>query len=287
MKETRIYKDLDDCLIKADVYNHGTGTPVLVYLHSGGFIFGSRSWLPTQQIEWYKKAGFSIVSIDYRLAPNTKLPEIVQDVKDAIYWVRQQAVQHYDFDPNRMALVGSSAGGYMSLLAGTMEEIKPKAIVSFYGYGDLLGDWIMKPSRYYCQKQRITTAKAQSAIEKDVVSEGSWDRYDYYIYCRQTGRWVEEVTGLDRVKDLEALQSFSPVLHLTKDYPPTMLLHGNCDTDVPYEQSVMMYEKLQQVGVTSELITIDGGDHVFDQNFYCPAVQDAFQKVNAFLRHFV
>ncbi|MNN82412.1 Prolyl oligopeptidase family protein [compost metagenome] len=92
---------------------------------------------------------------------------------------------------------------------------------------------------------------------------------------------------MDRVKDLEALQLFSPILHLTKDYPPTMLLHGNSDTDVPYEQSVIMHEKLQQVGVTSELITIEGGDHAFDQNFYCPVVQDAFQRVNGFLQRFV
>ncbi|MNI13463.1 Carboxylesterase LipF [compost metagenome] len=287
MKETRIYKDLDDCRISLDVYYQGAGTPVLVFLHGGGFIFGSRSWLPAQQIEGYKKAGFSIVSVDYRLAPGTKLSDIVQDIKDAISWVRRQAAQYYDFDPQRMALVGNSAGAYMSLLAGTIDEMKPKAIVSFYGYGDIIGDWIMKPSKFFCQKYRVTAAKAQNSIEQNIVSEGSWNRFDYYVYCRQTGRWVEEVTGLDRVKDLEALQLFSPVLQLTSDYPPTMLLHGNSDTDIPYEQSVMMYEKLQQAGVTSELITIDGGDHAFDQNFYCPVVQDAFQRVNAFLRHFL
>ncbi|MNI55423.1 Prolyl oligopeptidase family protein [compost metagenome] len=213
--------------------------------------------------------------------------DIVEDLKDGIRWIREQAVQWYHFDPERMALVGSSAGGYLSLLAGTIEEIRPKAIVSLYGYGDIIGDWIMKPSKFYCQRQRVTAERAKASLEKDIVSEGSWNRYDYYIYCRQNGRWTEEVTGYDRNKDIEALQSLSPIHHVTRDYPPTMLLHGDRDTDVPYEQSLQMYDKLRHLGVECELITIDGGDHVFDQNFYNPLVQKAFEEVNLFLQHYL
>ncbi|GGG03251.1 alpha/beta hydrolase [Paenibacillus aceti] len=287
MKETKIYKQLDNCQIRADVYAHGAGSPVLVYLHGGGFIFGSRSWLPLQQIQWYKNAGYSIVSVDYRLAPGAKLADIVEDLKDAVRWVREQAVPHYRFDPERIALIGSSAGAYLSLLAGTIEEIRPKAIVSFYGYGDIIGDWIMKPSSFYNRRPKVTLERAKASIGNVVASEGSWARYDYYMYCRQNGNWVEEVTGYDRAEDLDALQAYCPILGVTHDYPPTLLLHGDRDTDVPYEQSLHMYAKLRQAGVDCKLITIEGGDHVFDQNFHSPEVGQAFEEVNLFLQHYL
>jgi dipeptidyl aminopeptidase/acylaminoacyl peptidase len=54
------------------------------------------------------------------------------------------------------------------------------------------------------------------------------------------------------------------VKNVTREFPPTMLLHGNADTDVPYEQSVMMAEQLQQHGVPHQLITLEKGEHGFD-----------------------
>jgi dipeptidyl aminopeptidase/acylaminoacyl peptidase len=52
-----------------------------------------------------------------------------------------------------------------------------------------------------------------------------------------------------------------PVRNVTAQYPPTLLIHGTKDTDVPYEQSVMMAEQLNRHGVEHELITIPGGEH--------------------------
>jgi len=75
-----------------------------------------------------------------------------------------------------------------------------------------------------------------------------------------------------------------PIQNVTEDYPPTLLLHGDHDTDVPYEQSVLMYEKLQEKGISSDLITIEGADHVFDQYFHNPDVQQAFTEVIHFLK---
>lgn len=59
------------------------------------------------------------MNIDYRLAPETTLEFIVDDIKDAIRWVRTTANQLFDFDTSRIALIGSSAGAYLSLLIGT------------------------------------------------------------------------------------------------------------------------------------------------------------------------
>ncbi|MEK4511944.1 alpha/beta hydrolase [Paenibacillus sp. FSL K6-2524] len=283
MKETKVYKELNNCSISADVYDQGSDTPVIIYIHAGALIFGSRTWLPAEQIDFYTNAGFSVISIDYRLAPETKLDVIIEDIRDAIDWVRTKAKQWYDFDTNNMALVGSSVGGFLSMLMGTM-DVKPQAIVSLYGYGDILGEWLAQPSEYYCKKPILNRNNASEYVGNTDTSEGAWERFNFYLYCRQHGVWVNEVTGLDRVNDREELMIYNPIDRLSSEFPPTLLLHGDQDTDVPYEQSLIMYEKLKEHGVTTKLITIEGADHVFDQNFEDPSVQNAFAKIIDFLR---
>ncbi|MUG86496.1 alpha/beta hydrolase fold domain-containing protein [Paenibacillus timonensis] len=283
MKETRIYKQIDNCSISADIYYQGTDTPVILYIHSGALIFGTREWLPTAQIEYLTNAGFSLVNIDYRLAPETKFEIIIEDIRDAIEWVRTKAIEWYDFDIDNIAVMGSSAGGYLSLLTGTM-DYKPKAIISFYGYGDILGTWYTEPSEYYCKKPMISRSKAIENIGFEETTDGKWDRIDFYYYCRQQGVWVQEVTKMDPNYDLNKLMQYNPINNISNDYPPTLFLHGDQDTDVPYEQSVKMYEKLKEIGIETKLITIEGADHVFDHDFEDPKVQGAFIEVVDFLK---
>lgn len=283
MKDTRTYKKLKDGSIHADVYYQGSQSPVIIYLHSGGLIFGSRNGLPKEQIAFYRNAGFSVVNIDYRLAPETKLHHIIEDVRDAFLWVKTEASQFYDFDTENISLIGSSAGGYLSLLLGTI-EIKPRSIISFYGYGDILGDWCSLPSEFYCQRPMITQKDAYRSVSHFEISDGPLERFIYYLYCRQTGQWVYEVTGLHAAVDYDKLIPFNPINNITSEFPPTLFLHGDKDTDVPYEQSVMMYNKLLDLGVRTDLITIKDGDHVFDKYFNTPTVRDAFDKVITFLK---
>ncbi|WHX51308.1 alpha/beta hydrolase [Paenibacillus woosongensis] len=285
-KETHIYKQVKGCTIQADIYSNGKHSPVLMYIHGGALMFGSRSWLPLQHIELYYEAGFTIVSIDYRLAPQTKLYDIVQDIRDAIRWIKSNASQRYGFDADKLVLMGGSAGGYLSLLMGTM-ELKPKAIVSFYGYGDILGDWVMKPSEHYCQRPMVSREEALRSVAAITVSEGEWDRFNYYLYCRQQGVWLTEMSGLDPVRDRNLLEMYNPLSNVREDFPPTLLLHGDKDTDVPYEQSVLMYEQLCKFGVPAELITIPGADHVFDQHFAEVEVQDAFRRTIDFMNEVI
>jgi len=286
MKDTRIYKQAGNCPISADVYYQGTASPVIIYIHSGALIFGTREWLPAEQIEYFVNSGFSIVNIDYRLAPETKFELIIEDIKDAIKWVKNKATEWYDFDTDNIAIMGSSAGGYLSLLTGTM-DIKPKAIVSLYGYGDILGGWYAQPSEFYCKKPIINREEAIKYIGKNEITNGEWNRFNFYIYCRQHGVWVQEVTKMDPVKDLNLLKKYNVIDNIGKDYPPAMFLHGNQDTDVPYEQSVMMHEKLKEAGVVTELITIENADHVFDQNFNDMQVQKAFSDIVKFLKKYL
>ncbi len=74
-------KNIDNCSIKLDVYESGNShSPVIIYIHGGGFILGSRKDINKEQIELYTNNGYSVISIDYRLAPRTKLSSIIQDI---------------------------------------------------------------------------------------------------------------------------------------------------------------------------------------------------------------
>ncbi|WP_027084433.1 alpha/beta hydrolase [Cohnella panacarvi] len=288
VKQTHVYKRTAHCSIEADVYDNGPGTPVIMYLHSGALIFGTREWLAQEQIDFFGRAGFSIVNIDYRLAPETTIERIVEDVKDAIHWVKHEASGMYGFDSDAMALMGSSVGGYLSLLMGTMpDNVRPKAIVSLYGYGNIIGSWLSEPSAYYCSKQAVSEKEAAKTVGDRELTSGAWARFDYYVRCRQQGDWLTKVCGFDATRNQGRILPYNPISHVAPHYPPTIFLHGDQDTDVPYEQSVLMHDELRIHGVISKLVTIEGADHVFDQHFDKPDVRSAFEDIVAFLNKHV
>ena len=155
---THVYKTVGDCQIKADVYRLPAGSmpvPVLVYIHGGCLMYGSRKSVDTRQLELYLQAGYAVISIDYRLAPETKLPAIIEDLRDAFRWIAEVGPGLFNADPQRLAVVGHSAGGYLAQMAGCAAQPRPRAIVSFYGYGDIIGDWYSKPDPYYCQQPAV------------------------------------------------------------------------------------------------------------------------------------
>ncbi len=280
-KQTFVYKKKKNCSIKADIYlNFKNNSSIIIFIHGGALIWDSRESIIPEQIELYNEAGFSVISIDYRLAPETKLEEIIKDIYDAIKWIKQ------NIEPEKIAIVGSSAGGFLSLLTGSF-DIKPKAIVSFYGYGDIIADWYCKPSFFYCQKPLVSKEEAYSFINKGVISEGSTERIQYYLYCRQNGIWTSEVSGYDILSYREKLKEFCPIYNINKDYPPTLLLHGDEDTDVPYKQSVVMANKLQTMGIESKLITLKGKNHAFDYDMKDKQVILAFEEVLSFLKEHI
>ncbi|GHH98614.1 alpha/beta hydrolase [Neobacillus kokaensis] len=284
MKKTVIYKQNDSFSIKADFYetNHEQA-PVILYIHGGGLVWGTREEIQEEMINLYTNNGFALFSIDYRLAPETKLPDILEDVKDAIDWLTVEGPKHFSINPKKIAVVGSSAGGFLALSTGTFKN-KPQAIVSFYGYGDLLGSWAQTPSKYYLEKDLVPKELAKSLISNQPITEASVEqRFLLYVYARQHGAWIEEITGVNPIINQEELRRFCPIHNVTKDYPPTLLLHGTKDTDVPYVQSVFMRAAILKESVEAKLITIPNGEHVFDKDFDNPVVHNALQQVIDFL----
>jgi acetyl esterase/lipase len=210
-------------------------------------------------------SGFAQVSIDYRLAPETKLPGILEDVLDAFAWVRGEGAARFGFDPLRVGVVGHSAGGYLTLMSGVHVQPRPRALVSFFGYGDVAAPWYSRPDPFYCTQPAVEEATARTAVGATPLTDGPSSRHAFYLYCRQQGIWPREVAGLDPDDDDAAFDPYCPVRRVTADYPPTLLLHGTADTDVPYDQSVQMAAALKARGVAHELITIPGGPHGFDR----------------------
>jgi acetyl esterase/lipase len=283
---TCTYKVVGDCKIQADVYAAGDGGlhPVVIWIHGGALIMGHRGNIAGWQRGIYLDAGYTVVSIDHRLAPETRLPAIIQDVQDAFRWVREAGPRLFDADSTRIAAIGHSAGGYLALMAGFCVEPRPKAVVSFYGYGDIIAPWYSRPDPFYCRQPLVTKEEACQAVGQSCISEtpGQHDRWRFYLYCRQQGLWPREVASYDPETEPAAFHPFCPVRNVTRDYPPTLLLHGDQDTDVPYQQSVMMAEALAQAGVEHELITIPNGGHGFDGSGG-PVAADAFDRVLSFL----
>jgi acetyl esterase/lipase len=287
--ETFVYKTAG-CDVHADVYlpeKRKAALRAIVYIHGGALIMGSRKHFPRGQMQRYLDAGFAVVSIDYRLAPETKLAPIIEDVRDAFAWVRSEGRSRFGIDPARVAAIGCSAGGYLTLMTGFAVKPRPKALVSFYGYGDIIGDWYTKPDPFYCGKPRVSREAALFSVGRAPISETTEDRDPFYLYCRQNGLWPKEVAGLDPVTARDAFKPFCPLENISREYPPTLLLHGDKDTDVPYQQSVLMANALSRAGVDSALVTVEGGGHGFDADEDSPDTKSALDEMLAFLREHV
>ena len=288
VKKTFTYKTVDGLAIRADVYRPDDAAPhpVVVWIHGGALIMGHRGGLPSEQLRRYLEAGFAVVSIDYRLAPEVKLPAILDDVRDAFRWVRERGPARFHADAGRIALVGHSAGGYLALTGGYRLRPRPRAIVSFYGYGDIAGEWYSRPDPHYSKQPPVPREEAYTAVGGPARSEvsGPNQRGRFYLYLRQQGLWPKEVTGRDPDREPRAFDPWCPARNVTSDYSPTLLLHGDQDTDVPFAQSEQIAAELARHGVPHELIRIPGGGHGFDRNLDNPGVAATFDRALEFLR---
>jgi acetyl esterase/lipase len=288
---TYVYKKAGDCEIKADV--HGAATagsrrPVIVNIHGGALIMGNRFGLRRELFDPHLERGCVVVSIDYRLAPETKLPAIIDDVRDAFRWVRDRGPDLFGADPDRIGVHGGSAGGYLTLMTGICIEPRPRALVSYFGYGDIIGDWYAKPDSHYNKGPRVDEKTARAAIADHAISQPppGKRRGDFYLYCRQNGLWPKEVTGFDPHTQAEAFKPYCPVRNVTPEYPPTLLCHGTADTDVPYAQSVQMAHEFARVGVPFEFIPLHNAGHGFG-GANPKALRSAIERSIAFFEHYV
>lgn len=289
MRTTHTYKQAGDLAIKADVYGAAAGEsrPVVVWIHGGGLIGGHRENVDKRVRDSMLDAGYVFVSIDYRLAPETKLPEIIADVEDAFRWVRQEGPALFGADAERIGVAGGSAGGYLTLVAGYRVDPPPQALVSYYGYGDIIAPWYSEPSPHpRHHRQHVSRAEAFQQVSGPAIADARDRQGDggiFYEHCRQHGLWPLAVSGWDPRAEAEKFTPFMPAKNVTAKYPPTLLIHGTADTDVPYEQSVQMAGEFKRAGVEHRLISLEGGEHGFG-GADPEAVAAAYEAANRFLR---
>lgn len=268
-RRTHVYGAPGGVPLQADVIGAGSAAdrrPCLVWIHGGGLIFGSRTMSPRPFLaRTLVERGFVVVSIDHRLAPETKLPEIVGDVAAAWRWVHDEGPALFGADPGRVCVAGASAGAYLSLMAGTRCVPRPRAVASLWGFGDITAPWEAEPSAHYRRVAPLVEradALASLALTPLPTADGE-DRSRFYLYCRQHGLWLPEVTGHAWPQDAAWFDPWCPLRHIDAAYPPTMLVHGLDDTDVPASASDALAERLRAAGVTHAYHALPGVGHGF------------------------
>jgi acetyl esterase/lipase len=288
-KRTYTYKQVGALEIKADVYREDDDRkrPVVAWLHGGALINGNREGISNRLKDAMLQAGYIVVSVDYRLAPETQLPQIIADVEDSLRWVNDKGPELFHADPTRVAVAGGSAGGYLTLTAGFRAKQRPAALVAFWGYGDLVGPWYSEPSPHpRHNKVKISREKAHAQVEGPPIADSRDRKGDggaFYNYCRQTGAWPKAVSGWDPMTEPEKFAPYMPLKNVTRDYPPTFLIHGEIDTDVPYDQSVLMAAELKRHGVKHRLVSIPKGEHGLEGGDR-KQIDDAYSAAFAFIR---
>jgi acetyl esterase/lipase len=267
--KTYVYKTVGDVKNEADVFRPADGRvrPVLVWLHGGALISGRRKDIPQDLRDLARAEGYVLISADYRLAPEARLPQIIEDLRDFMRWVRDKGPALFAADPARLVVTGGSAGGYLTMMAGLCQP-RPTALVAYWGYGDVDGPWYTQPSEFYRKTVALISKEdAWRGVGQAVLTgtQGGTDvakaRSQFYLYLRQNGLWTKEVSGFDPATQRKDLDPYCPVRNITAEYPPILMVHGTADTDVPYQESLDMAEELKRKGAWYELVTVEGAGH--------------------------
>jgi alpha-L-fucosidase 2 len=234
-EDSVVYGEADGVALTMDYYApKGAGPhPIAIIIHGGGWTTGtSKNGSEAYCADFLAPAGYAVFSINYRLAPKYPYPYMVHDVERAVRYLRHNA-KRWDADPNRIALVGGSAGGYLSNMAGLLNSP-----------GDAkAADPVDRES---ARVQAVVSLFAPS----DLTALGMNDSIHALV------RGLLEIEG-ERV----ALTEASPITYVNKNAPPFLLIQGDKDEYIPLPQSTDLQAALKKVGVRADIIVIRNGLH--------------------------
>lgn len=233
--------------------------PVIVWLCGGGWTEVDHNvWIP--ELTYFAKKGYLVASVSYSLSPTWVFPEPVVEVKQAIRYLRAHT-EELNIDPDRIAIMGESAGAHIAALVGTTNGIER------FEKGEYLD--------YSSDVQSVVLYYPPIDME-DFEGRGDVASYDESPQCLLRGELEPQslFQGMVHVRrDKKASSEIDPRTYVTKDTPPHLMLHGTADTQVAYYHSEVMYQTLQDAGVDTELILIRGAEHA-DHAFVQTEIKD-------------
>jgi acetyl esterase/lipase len=220
--------------------------PIIVFFHGGGWQAGDKShghhW-----IQMFAKSGYVGVTVGYRFAPAFKWPSQVQDAKTAIRYLRANA-EALNIDPDRIGVMGESAGGYLALMVGVTDpaddlegdggspEISSgvHAVVSYFSVSDFT----------------LPGAKLSQEVETDVMQ----------YYKKPLSEVLADFIGTQDPDD-SILTKMSVITYIDKNDPPVQIFQGDTDPFVSVEQAQRLKRALEKANVPHELVLVKGGGH--------------------------
>jgi acetyl esterase/lipase len=223
--------------LKLDLYSpkeRPKQLPAIVFIHGGAWKGGYR-----QMYHYYctrfAERDYIAATITYRLTSEAPFPAAVHDAKCAVRWMRANA-EKLGADPNRIAVAGGSAGGHLALMVGYADvpELEGDG-----GHADESSLVQAVVSLYGPTDLTAETARNENAVVRFLGNE-----------------------SFDKAPDRYKLAS--PVTHVSKDDPPTLLIHGTLDSTVPSNQSELLADALRKVSVAHELDIVEGWPHAMD-----------------------
>ncbi len=211
-------------------------SPAILCIHGGGFRAGKREgW--DARCKLLAERGYAAATVTYRLAPKYPFPAAVEDVKAAVRWLRANAAK-YSIDPDRIGVVGDSAGGHLAQFLGVTG-----GVAQFEGEGG--------------------NAAFSSRVSCVVNYYGPSDLTKSYGKSVDAAEVLPLWLGGDDTKEHKRHVLASPLNWVTPAAAPTLLLQGTEDKYVNHEQAVWMRDRLKAAEVEVELISLEGAGHGF------------------------
>ena len=222
---------------------NGQLAPVLINIHGGGWSEGDKSE-DLGLLQSFAEIGWVAVAINYRLVPDVTFPAQLDDCRAALKWVVENIGQ-YGGDPDNIVLWGTSAGGHLALLTASTLNLPYEEIPR--GFAGIDFDF---GNRVRCV--------IDMAGPTDLTSLDIWNPYikrQVYLMLGVT----EDPDNPD--EPLPNAREASPITWIDPGDPPVFIVHGLADDTVPPIQSQELYDALQEAGIDSELLFIEGLDH--------------------------
>ena len=211
------------------------GRPAVIVVHGGGWRSGERGDFPRWNA-WLASKGYVVFDIDYRLSPPPSWRDAPADVRCAVGWVKENAAR-YGVDPERVALMGRSAGGHLALLTAYTQGSAPT------------------PG---CDARNLQDTGVAAAVAFYPPTDLA--RLSSLGYLGGMDRFI----GGTRDAVPERYRLLSPVLRVDPRAPPTFLAHGGDDQIVPPAQSELLADRLREAGVPHRLVELPWANHTFD-----------------------